>query len=369
MSFKKIISKDLPRIGEEYKGEIKYGHLVARLMCNPPEVDCWMGRCSSCMDFEEDLTEDILTIFGELDVNEITFKQWVSTDRTELLTLCKSVEEFTSTLVEKLVILRNHMFIDNQQQSFFRTYKEDLQEGEVLAVGDFSENYSFVYQDAIQGVHWSNDQVTLHPWICYYKENETPKTLSVLFISDCLNHNTVAVYSFQKQLIELLKRTLDLKKILYFSDGCAKQYKNKKNFLNIAYHTKDFGIQASWAFSATSHGKGPWDGLAGAVKRQAGLESLRRSAARAIQTPKQFYEFAVQHFKFPIFFVEQQEIEKIEEETLKERFKYCKVIDGTLKLHMFCSIANDLKNLKVFEYSNSKEFEVKRVSKIRATQV
>ena len=84
---------------------------------------------------------------------------------------------------------------------------------------------------------------------------------------------------------------------------------------------------------------------------------------------KQFYEFAVQHFKFPIFFVEQQEIVKIEEETLKERFKYCKVIDGTLKLHMFCSIANDLKNLKVFEYSNSKEFEVKRVSKIRATQV
>ena len=369
IDFKKIINRDFENIEEEYSGEIKYGHLVARLMCNPPKIECWFTRCGVCKKFAEDLRDDILTIFGELHVEEVNFKQWVSTDRTELLSSCLGVEEFTSSLIEKVSILKTHMFIDAEQSSFFRQYKTNLQEGMVLAVGDFSENYSFIMQDAIQGVHWSNSQVTLHPWICYYNVNGSLQTLSVLFISDCLNHNTVSVYTFQKHLVQLLKKTLDLKHILYFSDGCSKQYKNKKNFLNIALHEKDFGIPADWGFSATSHGKGPWDGLAGAVKRQAALESLKRSSDDPIQTPKQFYEFAKKRFKFPIIFVEKEEVQQIEEAMLIERFKYAKLIEGTLKYHYFCSIPNDFSKLRVFEYSNATEFFIKRVSKIRETQV
>ena len=56
------------------------------------------------------------------------------------------------------------------------------------------------------------------------------KTFSALFISDCLVHQTVAVYAFQQVLLALLKEKLDLTSVHYFSDGCSKQYKNKKNF-------------------------------------------------------------------------------------------------------------------------------------------
>ena len=63
----------------------------------------------------------------------------------------------------------------------------------------------------------------------------------MLFISDSLVHETVAVYAFQNKLVDILKeklssKGLDLDMIQYFSDGCAKQYKNKKNFLNLTYH-------------------------------------------------------------------------------------------------------------------------------------
>ena len=179
------------------------------------------------------------------------------------------------------------------QTKHFYDVKENLSPGEVLVVGDFSENYSFVVQDAAQGVHWSNSSCTLHPWVCYYKEEEDSviKTLSVLFISDCLTHDTIAVYAFQKHLIALLKKKVDLTAIQYFSDGCFKQYKNKKNFLNLAYHASDFGVLADWSFSATSHGKGPWDGLAGSAKREAALESLRRPQDDQILTPLEFYKF------------------------------------------------------------------------------
>ena len=122
--------------------------------------------------------------------------------------------------------------------------KENLSPGQVLAVGDFSENYSFVVQDAAQGVHWSNSSCTLHPWICYYKENETVKTFTVLLISDCLTHDTVAVFAFQQRLISLLKKRINLKSIHYFSDGCSKQYKNKKIFLNLVHQSVDFGVSA-----------------------------------------------------------------------------------------------------------------------------
>ena len=59
-------------------------------------------------------------------------------------------------------------------------------------------------------------------------------------------------------------------------DGSAAQYKNQKIFINLCYHHSDFGVQAEWHFYATSHGKGPCDGIGGTVKRLAAKASLQR---------------------------------------------------------------------------------------------
>ena len=90
-------------------------------------------------------------------------------------------------------------------------------------------------------------------------------------ISDCLVHDTVAVYLFQKTLIKFLKSNLTwpIHHIIYFSDGAPTQYKNRKNFINLCNHQNDFGVPAEWHFFATSHGKGPCDGIGGTVKRLA----------------------------------------------------------------------------------------------------
>ena len=53
----------------------------------------------------------------------------------------------------------------------------------------------------------------------------------------------------------------------------AGQYKNCKNFLNLCHHESDFGLDAEWNFFATSHGKGPCDGVGGIVKRLAARAS------------------------------------------------------------------------------------------------
>ena len=81
-----------------------------------------------------------------------------------------------------------------------------------------------------------------------------------------------------------------VKSIEYFSDGCAGQYKNYKNLLNLTYHQQDFKISVNWNFFATSHGKSPCDDLGGAIKRKLTNESLKRPQRNQITTPQQCFE-------------------------------------------------------------------------------
>ena len=35
---------------------------------------------------------------------------------------------------------------------------------------------------------------------------------------------------------------VNISKLYYMSDGCATQYKNRNNFINLTYHFSDFGV-------------------------------------------------------------------------------------------------------------------------------
>ena len=157
----------------------------------------------------------------------------------------------------------------------------------MLVQADFFENYSFVLQDAAQGYHWNNSQATIHPFVVYYRHTGEELHLCFVVISESLHHDTIAVFQFQKTLLSYLKEVLPRKpkKIIYFSDGAASQYKNRKNFLNLCCHKSDFGINAEWHFSATSHGKGACDGVGGTVKRLTAKASLQKAFDDQIMTP------------------------------------------------------------------------------------
>ena len=114
---------------------------------------------------------------------------------------------------------------------------------------------------------------------------------SYVVISDCNIHDAVAVHLFQRHLVEFLKTNYNVTKMIYFRDGCAGQYKNCKNFINLCHHYEDFGLVAEWYFFATSHGKGPPDGVGGTVKREAAKASLLRVHSGHITTPLELFTF------------------------------------------------------------------------------
>ena len=158
-------------------------------------------------------------------------------------------------------------------------------------------------------------------------------------------HDPIVVHLFRKVLINFLKNQLrQPNKIIYFSDGCAAQYKNQKNFVNLCHHNEDFGVPAEWHFFATSHGKGPCN----TVKRLAARASLQRSINNQITTPRQLVEFAESEIKSVNFYYATINEYETEANFFITRFESTRTIAGTHRFHCFQPISTGMLGARDF---------------------
>ena len=173
-----------------------------RKVCYGLMKSCCLGECSTCSKLMDEFALYMKEILYKNSVDDFINKQWLSIDRTTLQTISQSTEEFIDTFHAGLQTLKKHDFIAKEQSNFCSDRKGSLKAGEVLAIADFAENYSFILQDAAQGFHWNINQATLHPFICYYRNRIDLEHINFVIVSDCLKHDTVAVDLFQRKLIE-----------------------------------------------------------------------------------------------------------------------------------------------------------------------
>lgn len=252
-----------------------------------------------------------------------------------------------------------HDFLAKSQAAYLEKLKASLEQGEFIITMDFSENYSFYVQDAVQSQHWSNDQATLHVYVVYYKKNGFLCHKNFVLVSESVNHDATAVHLYNSKLISFLKEEFnsqDIKKFHYFSDGAGSQYKNRFNFLNLLYHERDFGVQAEWNFFATAHGKGACDGIGGCVKRNAYRASLQKETSAAITTTTKLFEWAQSFFKKIDFsYCSLQEYEN-HKKFLQKRFLNAKTIKNTRQFH--CYVPIDGKQLKCKNFSDDTNFVI-----------
>lgn len=346
-----------------------YQDLLHKLVCDLQSEECMLHRCPNCPDvsvIREYLMQ--LEIMETKDI--IVFKQWIHTDRESLETLTKSTDDFVDLLVDKLVVLTKHHFTAKSQSQYLKQIKNNIDKNSCLIIADFAENYTCIVQDAAQGFHWHNIQVTLHPFVVYYFDvsEDVLKSKSFCFISDCLKHDTTAFFTFQKSLLQHLKRELlHLKHIIYFSDGSAAQYKNYKNLINLCFHHDDYGLTAEWNFFATSHGKNACDGVGGTIKRLATRASLQRTVDRQILNSKDLFKFASENIKgIDVIYTSVVEIEH-NEEFLAGRYANATTIPGTRENHYFRPI--DKKTLMVKRVSISEKSFIAVVAGKKHTEV
>ena len=146
-----------------------------------------------------------------------------------------------------------------------------------VAIMDFSENYSLMHQDQIESAYFSQKQITLHPVYLYRhapdstEENIKIQKEAIVMISDSLNHNSTAVYSFTCQLLKYIKNNpgaCDVSVLHRFSDNCSTQYKCIESFTHLQMYEQLFSTTVVYHYTEAGHGKSPSDGIRAATKRK-----------------------------------------------------------------------------------------------------
>ena len=316
---------------------IDYHDLVSLMVCDTSNKMCMVHRCKKCPG-KKALMKKLQSHFEDHEADDlITYQQWTSTDSTRIDYLSLTVAQFIQEVVEKVDAFSAHSYISKCQAKYLKERKENLKEHECLVLLDFAENFQFVIQDEVQGYHWCKTYCTLHPVVIYIKQDEHEKLVShsYCFLSDDLTHDTSFVWNLQNTLCSDIKGKFpQIKKLEYFSDGCAGQYKNFKNFLNLTYHVEDFCIDASWTFFATSHGKSPCDGVGGTVKRKLYRESLTRLEGNFILTSQQAFKYCQETMNVLFFHIESKDLVDTRS-WLELRYQKGMTLPGTRSFHSY----------------------------------
>lgn len=139
-----------------------YHDCLKLLVCKHSTPECYLDQCRNCPDLSTFSTE-LLDILINASIDQVQYTVWTATDRSTLNTVTVDVSDFVEGLCDKLQILKPHSYIAKQQSEFIASTKENLKDGEVLVMFDFSENFSYVVQDASQAFHFNNDQCTVFP--------------------------------------------------------------------------------------------------------------------------------------------------------------------------------------------------------------
>ena len=58
---------------------------------------------------------------------------------------------------------------------------------------DFAENYKIKEMEEVQSAYWNPESVTLHLVVIYYHGNDAVAHLSMVVVSEILNHNSSMV--------------------------------------------------------------------------------------------------------------------------------------------------------------------------------
>ena len=120
-------------------------------------------------------------------------------------------------------------------------------------------------------------------------------------------------------------------------------------------------MSAEWHFFATSHGKGPCDGLGGTLKRLAARASLQRPYENQILTPIEFFNFCDKEIKQIDAVYTTHDQYQAEAELLEERHLTATTIAGTQKLHSFIPV--NCSTLEVRFFSDSLDSQLKKFAR------
>jgi hypothetical protein len=126
--------------------------------------------CTLCPGAE---TVEVL-LQNEVDDSTIEYKLWVETDRATLTTVAQQCGEVIENLVSKMPEITSYHYTARQQARYLKESKENLLSEQCIILADFSENYSFILQDAIRGFSPGTESTISASFHCLYQRSIPP---------------------------------------------------------------------------------------------------------------------------------------------------------------------------------------------------
>lgn len=324
-----------------------YQDFLKLIMCDDPDRDCYFSECEKCPD-EANVSNYLINVLGEADISTVEYAKWISVDRTTMVNVTASVEDFADEFKVALSKLKSHSFITWKQSEYQKSLKDNLPTGTVLMMFDFTQNFTYVAQDAAQAFYFNNSQCSVFPLIFYYKEGGILKHRCCVFLSDCTKHDSAFVYAALTIILPKIRALIkSVKKVIYFTDGAKQHFKNRYQIDLLRHHKEDFGLEAEWHFSTTAHGRSEYDGIGGKFKHEAYKHSLQASPKDAILNFPQLVKWGESHFSnIEIFNFDKNYHDRITKK-LARRFSVAPAVPGISKNHSFV-FKNDLLTMRKF---------------------
>lgn len=289
----------LPALGDKYD-------TCAKTICEHegkyPRYLCVERKCPEC-----GVGELETSLADALGSDQITWLKW---DQIEYPDGKKRIgrkrcqgtgEELAAELAAELAPFAKHLFEARWQQAQFYRAITHPPPAVVMMVMDFAENYTCITQREVQGAHWYQTQITLHPMIAYFKcqdpgcDKQDSVREVINIVSDDMQHDASAVHHFTTVAVTHLRqiRGITVERLVQFSDGCSAQYKSKTPFTDLSFASQDLGIPTvERHFFGARHGKNPCDGEGGVVKNSASRAVHSENDLR-INSAEDFFLFAI----------------------------------------------------------------------------
>lgn len=309
--------------------------LPSKMMCEVNSKDCAYNKCSVCQDKTIEFKMENVNL-----KDVVTWKEWIiknkeyndkktnTVKKTKMIvkqTKTGTVKDLISDFTKESIVFKKHWYNIRHQFKMHQRCLNMLDEESVAIHMDFSENYTCKLATEVQAMHFgaSKVQFTLHTGMLYTKEDEDP--LSFATISPNNYHGPEAVWAHLDPILTLVRSKYPkVNAIHFFSDGPTSQYRNKKNFYLFLENTKKLGFpHSTWNYSEASHGKGPADGVGGAIKRS--LDAKVKYGVDIPDAQTAFNVLSQKDSEIMLFFVP--------ESAITEKSYDLRPIPGTMAIH------------------------------------
>ena len=236
-------------------------------VCNSDSEQCMSNNCPLCCDGK--LLNGIMQQLDDIIEDEIPYYQWEADEEGFVAKVLHkdTVRKLFEIVKGQLTKFSWHVYIKDKQSTSYEEQKAlatMTDSTECVIQCDFAENYTTIFQDEIQKVHWKRKQVTIYTVTIWHKN----VLISKVIVSDSLDHDKKAVIAYTSILLEEVRLKFpDMRNVNIWTDGPSSQFKNKYVFAMLYSLQEKYEVTLSWNFFATSHGKGPCDALGGNIKR------------------------------------------------------------------------------------------------------